>query len=264
VTALLVVEDIEVVYQRAIVALQGVSLSVEPGQIVALIGSNGAGKTTCLRAISGFIGLDRAKVTRGRISYKGAVLNGLRPPEVARRGLVLVPEREKIFPNLTVAENLAVVVSRGGQDRRKAESMVYGFFPRLHELRRHQAGFLSGGERQMLAIGAAIMCAPETLMIDELSMGLAPVVIDDLIQRLLQIRRDLGITLLLVEQSAAAVLGFADYAFVLENGRVALHGEAKKLAKDENVRKLYLGLSEGGRTNYRYARIRRQSIVANG
>ena len=262
-TALLVVEDIEVVYQRAIVALQGISFSVEPGQIVALIGSNGAGKTTCLRAISGFIGLDRAKVTRGRISYKGDVLNGLRPP---RSGAARSGPRSRARKDLPQPDGGGK--SRGRrvpwQDRRKAKSMVYGFFPRLHELRRHQAGFLSGGERQMLAIGAAIMCAPETLMIDELSMGLAPVVIDDLIQRLLQIRRDLGITLLLVEQSAAAVLSFADYAFVLENGRVALHGEAKKLAKDENVRKLYLGLSEGGRTNYRYARIRRQSIAANG
>lgn len=261
---MLLVEDIEVVYQRAIVALHGVSLGIEPGQIVALIGSNGAGKTTCLRAISGFIGLDGAKVTRGRISYKGAALNGLRPAEVARRGLVLVPEREKIFPNLTVAENLAVVVSRSERDRHKNEAMVYGFFPKLHDLRGKQAGLLSGGERQMLAIGAAIMCAPELLMIDELSMGLAPVVIDDLIQRLLQIRRDLGITLLLVEQSAAAVLGFADYAFVLENGRVALHGEARKLCEDENVRKLYLGLSEDERPNYRSARMKRQSIAAYG
>lgn len=263
-TPMLVVEDLEVVYQRAIIALHGVNLSVCPGQIVALIGSNGAGKTTSLRAISGFIGLDYARVTRGRILYKGELLNDLRPPEVTRRGLVLVPEREKIFPNLSVAENLAVVVSRSKQDRRRQEMLVYRFFPRLADLRGRQAGLLSGGERQMLAIGAAIMCSPELLMIDELSMGLAPVVIDDLIQRLLEIRRELGITLLLVEQSAAIVLSFADYAFVLENGRVVMQGEATKLREDENVRRLYLGLSDSGRVNYRDARQRRREGADNG
>jgi branched-chain amino acid transport system ATP-binding protein len=169
-----------------------------------------------------------------------------------------VPEREKIFPNLTVAENLAVVVPRSGLGRRRQEEMIYRFFPRLADLRGRQAGLLSGGERQMLAIGAAIMCAPDLLMIDELSLGLAPVVIDDLIRRLLEIRRELGITLLLVEQNAAVVLSFADYAFLLENGRVAMHGEAAKLRADDNVRKLYLGLSDGGRINYREARERRR------
>jgi branched-chain amino acid transport system ATP-binding protein len=250
----LIVSGVEVVYQRAIVALHEVSFRVNQGQIVALIGSNGAGKTTSLRACSGFIGLDNARVTKGSIVFKGQSLIGLRPPEVARRGIVVVPERDKVFPNLTVAENLAVVLCREPDRRKRLNALVYDSFPRLAELRDKEAGLLSGGERQMLAIGAAILCAPELLMIDELSMGLAPVIIEDLIRRLLEVRRELGITLLLVEQSAAAVLSFADYAFVLENGRVAMHGEAARLRDDDDVRKLYLGLSDSGRVNYRDAR----------
>lgn len=250
----LIVSGVEVVYQRAIVALHDVSFRVNRGQIVALIGSNGAGKTTSLRACSGFIGLDNARVTKGSITYKGKSLVGLRPPEVARCGIVLVPEREKVFPNLTVAENLSVVLCRNPDQRKRLHALVYESFPRLAELCNKEAGLLSGGERQMLAIGAAILCSPELLMIDELSMGLAPVIMEDLIRRLLDVRRELGMTLLLVEQSAAAVLSFADYAFVLENGRVALHGDAARLRNDDNVRKLYLGLSDAGRLNYRDAR----------
>lgn len=260
----LVISGVEVIYQRAIIALNDASFRVDQGQIVALIGSNGAGKTTSLRAISGFIGLDNARVTKGSITYKGESISGLRPPEVARRGIVLVPEREKVFPNLTVAENLAVVLCRDERQRRRLLALVYESFPRLAEMRRTEAGLLSGGERQMLAIGAAILCSPELLMIDELSMGLAPIIIDEVIRRLLAIRRELGITLLLVEQSAAVVLKCADYAYVLENGRVAMQGAAAKLRDDDNVRKHYLGLSDGGRANYREARQRRLGAANNG
>lgn len=249
----LVLRNVEVIYQRSIIGLYDVSLQVAKGQIVALIGANGAGKSTTLRAISGFIGLDNAKVTKGEVIYKGESLIGLRPPQITQRGIVLVPEREKIFPNLTVAENLAVVLARDESQRKRLLSLVFESFPRLAELRNKEAGLLSGGERQMLAIGAAIVCGPELLLIDELSMGLAPVIVEELVRRLLQIRSELGITLLLVEQSAAAVLSFADYAFVLENGRVALHGEAARLRNDDTVRKLYLGLSDSGRVNYRDA-----------
>jgi branched-chain amino acid transport system ATP-binding protein len=264
-TPILAVDGLEVVYQHAITALHGVSLSVRTGQIVALVGANGAGKTTTLRAISGFIGLDNARVTKGRILYKGEQINGLRPPQITARRVVLVPEREKVFPNLTVAENLAVVVSpSNAQGRRRLETMVYGFFPRLADMRGREAGLLSGGERQMLAIGAAIMCSPELLLIDELSMGLAPVVIDELVEQLLEIRRELGITLVLVEQSAAVVLSFSDYAFVLENGRVVMEGVAKTLREDENIKKFYFGLSDGERVNYRDARSRRKSELSHG
>lgn len=260
----LVLRNVEVVYQRSIIGLYDVNLRVAKGQIVALIGANGAGKSTTLRAISGFIGLDNAKVTKGEVTYKSESLLGLRPPQVTRRGIVLVPEREKIFPNLTVTENLAVVLARDESQRKRLLSLVFESFPRLAELRNTEAGLLSGGERQMLAIGAAIVCDPELLMIDELSMGLAPVIVEELIRRLLRIRCELGITLLLVEQSAAAVLSFADYAFVLENGRVALHGEAAKLRNDDGVRKLYLGLSESGRVNYRDARRKRLEAAGCG
>lgn len=256
-TSDLVVRDLEVIYQRSIVGLSNVSFSVGRGQIVALIGANGAGKSTSLRAVSGFIGLDNARVTKGELTYRGESLIGLRPPQIAKRGIVLVPEREKIFPNLTVLENLAVVLTRDEGQRKRLNALVFESFPRLAELKNKEAGLLSGGERQMLAIGAAIACGPELLLIDELSMGLAPVIVEELCSRLLQIRRELGITLLLVEQSASAVLSFADYAFVLENGVVALHGEAAKLKSDDNVRKLYLGIAEGGRSNYREARQKR-------
>ncbi|MGE0038699.1 MAG: ABC transporter ATP-binding protein, partial [Xanthobacteraceae bacterium] len=230
----------------------------------ALIGANGAGKSTTLRAISGFIGLDNAKIKKGGVTYKGESLVSLRPPQITRRGIVLVPEREKIFPNLTVAENLAVVLARDESQRKRLLSLVFESFPRLADLRNKEAGLLSGGERQMLAIGAAILCGPELLLIDELSIGLAPVIVEELVRRLVQIRSELGIALLLVEQSAAAVLSFADYAYVLENGRVALHGEAARLRDDDNVRKLYLGLSDTGRVNYRDARRKRVEAAVYG
>jgi branched-chain amino acid transport system ATP-binding protein len=263
-TSLLTIDGLEVSYQRVIVALHGISLTVSEGQIVALLGANGAGKSTTLRAISGFIGLDNARVTKGEVRYRGEAIHNLRPPQITKRGIVLVPEREKVFPNLTVSENLAVVISKESlHERRRRQDFVYSFFPRLGNLRSKEAGLLSGGERQMLAIGAAIVCAPELLLIDELSMGLAPVIIDDLIERLLEIRRELNITLLLVEQSASVVLNFVDYAYVLENGHIAMEGSAKDLRDNEDIQKVYLGVSAGERASYRDARERRQARQNN-
>ena len=192
------------VYQRAITAVQGVTLAVEPQQIVALLGTNGAGKSTTLRAISGFLGIDDARVTEGTIAFKGERIENRLPHENTRRGIVLVPERDKVFPNLTVAENLVAPVPRGvaHAERRRREALVYQFFPRLGDLKSRIGGLLSGGERQMLALGSAIVCRPELLLVDELSLGLAPVVVDDLLRRLIEIRRELGITILIVEQSA--------------------------------------------------------------
>lgn len=260
-TPLLAVDDLEVVYQRAIVALQGISLKVSQGQIVAILGANGAGKTTTLRAISGFIGLDNARIGRGRVAYAGQVINNLRPSQIARRGIVLVPERDKVFPNLSVAENLAVVGSHNSAPRRRQlEDQVFVSFPRLMQLRTREAGLLSGGERQMLAIGAAIVAAPQLLLIDELSLGLAPVIIDELLVRLLEIRRQLGLTLVLVEQSATKALDVADYAYVLENGRVALEGPSSELRHSDQIQALYLGTSRGQRISYRHARSRREGV----
>ena len=172
---LLAIDKLEVVYQRAITAVQGITLAVEAGQIVALLGTNGAGKTTTLRAVSGFLGIDDARVTEGAITFNGERIENRLPHENTRRGIVLVPERDKVFPNLTVAENLIAPVPRGvaHAERRRREALVYQFFPQLGDLKSRIGGLLSGGERQMLALGSAIVCRPELLLVDELSLGLA-------------------------------------------------------------------------------------------
>jgi branched-chain amino acid transport system ATP-binding protein len=251
---LLAVDKLEVVYQRAITALEGISLSVAPGQIVGILGSNGAGKTTLLRAISGFHGLDDARITDGSIAFEGRPLTHAAPHVSTRAGIVLVPERGKVFANLTVAENLLVPVAArlGRAEQRRREALVYDFFPRLAALRQRTAGLLSGGERQMLAIAAALVCHPKLLLVDELSLGLAPVVVADLLQRLLAIRSALSLTLLIVEQNAALTLGVIDHGYILENGRIVLDGSAARLAEHPDVAEFYLGRSASGqRRSYR-------------
>jgi len=258
---LLHLDKVEVVYKRVITAVQGVTLSVAPRQIVALLGTNGAGKTTTLRAISGFLGIDDARVTEGAIAFKGVRIDNWPPHEIARRGVVLVPEREKVFPNLTVAENLAAPVPRAASaaERRSLDEQAYHFFPRLAELRQRVAGLLSGGERQMLAIAGALTCRPELLLVDELSLGLAPIAVDDLTRRLVAIRNDLGIGILLVEQSAAVALEIADYAYVMENGRVVLDGDRERLKGHQDVQEFYLGQTRGERRSYREVKQYRRS-----
>ncbi|HET9717322.1 MAG TPA: ABC transporter ATP-binding protein [Pseudolabrys sp.] len=256
------VEKVEVVYKRVITAVQGVTLSVAPRQIVAILGNNGAGKTTMLRAISGFLGLDDARVTEGSISFAGARIENRAPYQIAAHGVVLVPEREKVFPNLTVSENLAVPVSRRGGSTERTLSRgdhVYELFPRLAELRQRVAGLLSGGERQMLAIAAALMCQPRLLLVDELSLGLAPVIVRDLMRRLLAIRDELGIAILLVEQSAPIALAIADYAYVMENGRIVLDGDRDRLKSHRDVQEFYLGQASGERRSYRLVKQYRRS-----
>jgi branched-chain amino acid transport system ATP-binding protein len=258
---LLGIDKLEVVYQRAITAVQGITLAVEPQQLVALLGTNGAGKTTTLRAISGFLGIDDARVTEGTIAFKGErIENGL-PHENARRGVVLVPERDKVFPSLTVAENLLVPVPRGvtHAERRRREALVYQFFPQLGDLRHRIGGLLSGGERQMLALGSAIVCRPELLLVDELSLGLAPVVVEDLLHRLGEIRRELGITILIVEQSATVALEIADYGYVMENGRIVLDGTAERQRSHPDIQEIYIGHHGGERRSYRDVKQYRRS-----
>jgi len=260
--ALLAVDQLEVVYKRAITAIQGVSLQVREGQIVALLGTNGAGKTTTLRAISGFLGLDDARVTEGAIRYRGTRLENRPPHETTRRGLALVPERDKVFPNLSVGENLLVVPGRGragSQGGRDMHEAVYHFFPKLAELRRREAGLLSGGERQMLALAAGLMCEPDLLLVDELSLGLAPVAVESLTRSLVAIRDELGISILLVEQSATVALGIADHGYVLENGRVVLDGDARRLLEHSEVQEFYLGHTGGDRRSYRDVKQYRRS-----
>jgi len=260
---LLRIEKLEVVYHRAITAVQGVTLAARPGHIVALMGTNGAGKTTILRAISGFLGIDDARVTEGTIAFKGERIENRPPHENTRRGVVLVPERDKVFPNLTVAENLGAPVPRSiaTSERRRREALAYEFFPRLGELRNRIGGLLSGGERQMLAIASGLVCEPELLLVDELSLGLAPVLVEDLMRRLAEIRRELGIAILIVEQSATVALDIADYGYVLENGRIVLDGTAERLRRHPDIEEFYLGRKSGERRSYRdikqYRRSRR-------
>jgi branched-chain amino acid transport system ATP-binding protein len=259
--ALLSIDKLEVVYQRAITAVQGITIAVQAGQIVALLGTNGAGKSTTLRAISGFLGIDDARVTQGAITFRGERIENRPPHEITRRGIVLVPERDKVFPNLTVAENLVAPVSRGVAvaARARREALVFQFFPQLGELKHRIAGLLSGGERQMLALGSAIVCQPELLLVDELSLGLAPVVVEDLLSRLIEIKRELKITILIVDQSAASALAIADYGYVMENGRIVLDGSADRLRGHQDIQEFYLGQAGGTRRSYRDVKQYRRS-----
>ena len=256
---LLDVSKLEVVYLREIMAIQGVSVKVPEGSIVAILGVNGAGKTTTLRAISGFLGLDNAEITDGVVEFKGERLNGKAPHEIARRGITLVPERDKVFATITVEENLLAPQSGGKQKFTMEE--IHNYFPVLKERRRQIAGYLSGGERQMLAIAQALLCQPEVLLVDELSLGLAPAIISELMNILQALRRDLGITILVVEQNAAATLRIADYGYIMENGRVVYDGTSEKLQNHEDVKEFDLGIGDKGVKSYRdikqYRRTRR-------
>jgi branched-chain amino acid transport system ATP-binding protein len=252
---MLKVDKLEVVYHRVITAVQGVSLEVQKGAIVALIGNNGAGKTTTLRAISGFLGVDDARVTEGSISFDGRRIENWAPHRVARLGAALVPERSKVFENLTVDENLDAAVGSA----RFAKETVYEYFPALARLRAREAGYLSGGERQMLGIGSALMCSPRLLLVDELSLGLAPLVVRELMGRLREIRDRLGLTLLIVEQNAQVALEVADYGYVMENGRVVLDGTPEKLRAHQDIREFYLGAGTSERRSYRDVKQYRRS-----
>jgi len=250
-------EKVEVTYHRVATAVQGISLEVPAGGIIALLGTNGAGKTTTLRAISGFLGIDDARVTDGAITWRGERIENLPPHEITSRGIALVPERSKVFENLSVAENLEAVVGRPGAASLAAA--VWEYFPALAPLRSRQAGYLSGGERQMLAIASALACAPQLLLVDELSQGLAPRVVEELLARIRAIRQELGMTLLLVEQNAAIALEVADYAYVMENGRIVLDGTPQKLRAHQDVQEFYLGTGASARRSYREVKQYRRS-----
>ena len=235
---LLEVRQLEVVYHRVATAIQGVSLDVPEASVVALIGTNGAGKTTTLRAISGFLPSEDAEITDGEISYRKTRINGRLPDQLARSGIILVPERDKVFATLTVQENLEFAAREGGLITLER---VLSYFPHLHERSTLLAGYLSGGEKQMLAIGMGLLCRPTLLLIDELSLGLAPIAIKDLMEKLQRINKELGLTILLVEQNAIAALAIADYAYVMEGGRVVFYGTATELRSHPDVQEFYLG-----------------------
>ncbi|HAF49422.1 MAG TPA: ABC transporter ATP-binding protein [Anaerolineaceae bacterium] len=220
-------------------ALQGISLNVEEGQIIALLGANGAGKSTTLRTIMGIV-----KPDQGSIEFEGESLLGLKSFQVVMKGIALVPEGRRVFSNLTVKENLALgAYTRNDKEKIKADiEEVYELFPRLEERHTQSAGTLSGGEQQMLALGRALMSKPRLLMIDEPSLGLAPVLSQDVLSKLVELNKKRNQTVLLIEQNARAALSIADYAYILETGQIKLEGPASEMATNDDVRKTYLGI----------------------
>ena len=268
-TPLLEVEGLEVVYGRAIRAIQGVSFSVGEGRIVGLVGLNGAGKTTTIRAISGFLPTENVRITDGRLRFAGKSIQGLRPYQSARLGIAVVPERDKVFDTLTVRENLELALvaassSRGepGRCRRyRSVADIFDLFEPLARRSDQDAVFLSGGERQMLAIGACLLSCPRLLIVDEASLGLAPLMRRQVFDMLAQLNRDLGLTVLIVDQDVGGVLSIADHGYILENGRVVFAGPREQLLRHGDVKEFYLGQKEERERGYRdvkqYRRIRR-------
>jgi branched-chain amino acid transport system ATP-binding protein len=241
--------NIQVIYSDVILVLKGLSLEVAEGQIVALLGANGAGKTTTLKAISGLLKTEDGRVTDGSIEFMGRRIDGLDPEDICRRGIVQVMEGRKVLETLTVEENLRI----GGYTRRDADGiqqdlrMIYDYFPVLVARRHQVAGYLSGGEQQMLVIGRALMARPKLLLLDEPSLGLAPLLVREIFDIIRKIHEERGTTFLLVEQNAQMALRIADYGYIMENGRIVFDGPAEKLRGNQDVREFYLGLSEAGR-----------------
>ncbi len=251
---LLSVNNIEVIYDHVILVLKGVSLDVPEGSIVALLGANGAGKTTTLKAISNLLGAERGEVTKGSIHYQGQRVDALTPNDLVKRGVIQVMEGRHCFEHLTVEENLltgAYTRSDGRANVARSLEKVYHYFPRLRERRSSQAGYTSGGEQQMTAIGRALMANPKMILLDEPSMGLAPQLVEEIFEIVHKLNKDEGVSFLLAEQNTMVALRFADYGYILENGRVVMDGEGSKLLENEDVKEFYLGLSSGGRRSFR-------------
>ena len=252
--AILAVKNIEVIYDHVILVLKGVSLEVRSGGIVALLGANGAGKSTTLKAISNLIKSERGDVTKGAIEFEGERVDGLTPNDLVRRGCIQVMEGRHCFGHLTVEENL-LTGSFTRKDGRGAIAaaleMVYGYFPRLKERRSSLAGYISGGEQQMTAIGRALMSAPKMVLLDEPSMGLAPQLVEEIFEIVKRLNADQGLSVLLAEQNTNMALKYATYGYILENGRVVMDGEAKSLRENEDVREFYLGIGGADRRSFR-------------
>ena len=252
--AILAVKNIEVIYDHVILVLKGVSLEVRSGGIVALLGANGAGKSTTLKAISNLIKSERGDVTKGAIEFQGERVDGLTPNDLVRRGCIQVMEGRHCFGHLTVEENL-LTGSFTRKDGRGAIAaaleMVYGYFPRLKERRTSLAGYISGGEQQMTAIGRALMSAPKMVLLDEPSMGLAPQLVEEIFEIVKRLNADQGLSVLLAEQNTNMALKYATYGYILENGRVVMDGEAKSLRENEDVREFYLGIGGADRRSFR-------------
>jgi branched-chain amino acid transport system ATP-binding protein len=248
------VNNIEVIYDHVILVLKGVSLEVPQGKIVALLGANGAGKTTTLKAISNLLRAERGDVTKGMIEFRGRRVDKLTPNELVRMGICQVMEGRHCFQHLTVEENLLTgaftrKVSRA--EIRDALEKVYSYFPRLKQRRTSLAGYTSGGEQQMTAVGRALMAQPSMILLDEPSMGLAPQIVEEIFEIVRDLNKNEHVSFLLAEQNTNVALRFADYGYILENGRVVMDGAADELARNEDVKEFYLGLSSAGRKSFR-------------
>ena len=251
---LLDVNGIEVIYNHVILVLKGVSLQGPEGKIVALLGANGAGKTTTLRAVSNLLKGERGDVTKGSIVYRGERIDRLTPSDLVRRGVVQVMEGRHCFAHLSIEDNLltgAYTLGLGRAELAQALERVFTYFPRLKQRKTSQAGYTSGGEQQMCAIGRALMANPRMILLDEPSMGLAPQIVEEIFEIVRDLNEREGVSFLLAEQNTNIALRYADYGYILENGRVMMDGEAQSLAENEDVKEFYLGISSGERKSFR-------------
>ena len=251
---LLEVNNIEVIYDHVILVLKGVSLAVPEGGIVALLGANGAGKSTTLKTISNLLGAERGDVTKGNVIYQGEKVHNLNPSELVKRGVIQVMEGRHCFEHLTVEENLltgAYTRTDGKAAIRASLDKVYHYFPRLRERRGSQAGYTSGGEQQMTAIGRALMANPTMILLDEPSMGLAPQLVEEIFEIVHSLNEQERVSFLLAEQNTMVALRYASYGYILENGRVVMDGDARQLSENEDVKEFYLGLSSEGRQSFK-------------
>ena len=251
---ILIVNNIEVIYDHVILVLKGVSLEVPRGGIVALLGANGAGKTTTLKAISNLLGAERGDVTKGSIEFDGEQVQDRSPNELVRRGCIQVMEGRMCFAHLSIEENLltGAFTRRDGKAAIRADiDKVYGYFPKLAERKDSLAGYTSGGEQQMCALGRALMSKPKMILLDEPSMGLAPQIVEEIFEIVHDLNEKEGVSFLLAEQNTNMALRYARYGYILENGRVVMDGDAKALAANEDVKEFYLGIAEGKRKSFR-------------
>ena len=251
---MLSVINIEVIYDHVILVLKGTSLEVPQGGIVTLLGANGAGKTTTLKAISNLLQAERGEVTKGSIEFEGQAVHSLTPNELVKMGCIQVMEGRHVFEHLTTEENLltgAYTRRDGRSGIRRDLEQVYHYFPRLKERRSSQAGYTSGGEQQMMAIGRALMSRPKMILLDEPSMGLAPQLVKQIFEIVAEINRKEGVTILLAEQNTNMALQYAEYAYILENGRVVMEGTAESMRDNEDVKEFYLGISGEGRQSFK-------------
>ena len=252
---MLTIENIEVVYHHTVQALRGLSLEAPEGKIVALLGSNGAGKTTTLKAATRLVELENGRVREGRILFKGKPVERFSPDALVHEGLFHIREGRRIFTELTVEENLiAASNALRTRDLKPAYDRVYDFFPRLKERRKSQAGYTSGGEQQMVAMGRALMSRPETILLDEPSMGLAPQLVEQIFEIVKSVNEKEGVTFLLAEQNTNVALRYAHYGYILESGRVVMGGPAAELREKPDVKEFYLGMSDDGRKSFRDVR----------